>query len=44
VVVAPRAGFPPPDGVEVLALDPEHHHVSATAVREGRNDWRARPG
>jgi len=52
VAVAPRAGWSlpgddpaaaPPAGVEVivLATDPVHHHVSATAVREGRHDWRA---
>ena len=43
VVVAPRAGFPPPEGVEVLDVDPGHHHVSSTAVREGRHEWRADP-
>jgi hypothetical protein len=41
VVVAPRAGFPLPEDVEVLEIDPEHHHVSSTAVRAGRHDWRA---
>jgi nicotinate-nucleotide adenylyltransferase len=41
VVVAPRAGFPLPDGVEVLDVDPAHHQVSSTAVRAGRHDWRA---
>ncbi len=52
VAVAPRAGWTlpgddaaaaPPAGVEVVVLptDPVHHHVSATAVREGRHDWRA---
>ena len=44
VVVAPRAGFSPPDGVDVLDVDPGHHHVSSTAVREGRQEWRAEPG
>lgn len=36
----------PPDGVEVVVLDtdPAHHEVSATAVREGRHEWRASPG
>ena len=43
VVVAPRAGFPPAEDVEVLRVDPQHHHVSSTAVREGRHDWRASP-
>jgi hypothetical protein len=35
----------PPEGVEVvvLATDPAHHEVSATAVRAGRHEWRARP-
>jgi hypothetical protein len=41
VVVAPRAGFPPPDGVTLLDVDPAHHAVSSTAVREGRHEWRA---
>jgi len=41
VVVAPRAGFPTPEGVTVLDVDRAHHHVSSTAVREGRNEWRA---
>jgi len=33
----------PPEGVVVVVLDtdPAHHHVSATAVREGRHEWRA---
>ena len=43
VLVAPRAGYPVPDGVEVLDIHPDHHHVSSTAVAEGRDDWRARP-
>lgn len=35
----------PPEGVEVVVLDtdPAHHEVSATAVRAGRGEWRARP-
>jgi len=41
VVVAPRAGFALPEAVEVLAVHPEHHGVSSTAVRAGREDWRA---
>lgn len=41
VVVAPRAGVTLPSGVLVLDVDPEHHQVSSTAVREGRHDWRA---
>jgi nicotinic acid mononucleotide adenylyltransferase len=54
VVVAPRPPWPlpgehpdadPPGGVSVLVLDtdPRHHEVSATAVRAGRAEWRARP-
>ncbi len=33
-----------PDGIEVVVLDtdPAHHDVSATAVRAGREEWRAR--
>jgi nicotinate-nucleotide adenylyltransferase len=42
VVVAPRAGFPLPPDVQVLDVDPAHHHVSSTAVRAGRHEWRAR--
>lgn len=43
VAVAPRAGAELPDlpGVTVLDVDPVHHHVSSTAVRAGRRDWRA---
>ena len=41
VVVAHRAGFPTPEGVTVLDVDPAHHHVSSTAVRDGRHQWRA---
>ncbi len=44
LVVAPRAGFPVPEDVEVLAVDPAHHHVSSTAVRAGRDEWRADHG
>jgi hypothetical protein len=34
-----------PVGVDVVVLDtdPSHHAVSATAVRQGRHEWRARP-
>ena len=39
VLVAPRAGDRP-DGVELLDVHEELHHVSATAVREGaRPEW-----
>ena len=41
VVVAPRAGHPTPEEVEVLDVHPDHHHVSSSAVRAGRHDWRA---
>jgi hypothetical protein len=43
VAVAPRAGvsLPAGDAATVLAVDPTHHHVSSTAVRRGRLDWRA---
>ncbi|MCD9624177.1 hypothetical protein [Rhabdothermincola salaria] len=35
---------PPCDlAVVVLDTDPAHHPVSATAVRDGRHEWRARP-
>jgi len=47
VAVAPRAGVPlPADGpAVVLDVDPAHHDVSSTAVRDGHDDWRARgPG
>lgn len=44
VAVAPRAGVTLPDvaGMTVLDLDPAHRHVSSTAVRDGRVEWRAR--
>lgn len=34
-----------PDSVTlvVLDIDPSHHEVSASAVRAGRDEWRARP-
>lgn len=52
VALAPRppwtmpgedAAAEPPAGVEffVLNTDPSHHPVSATAVRNGRHEWRA---
>ncbi|HUF83892.1 MAG TPA: hypothetical protein VMQ81_04780 [Acidimicrobiia bacterium] len=43
LAVAPRAdiALPERDVATVLAVDPTHHHVSSTAVRDGRLDWRA---
>lgn len=43
LAVAPRAGadLPAGDGVHVLRLPERHQHVSSTAVRDGRHDWRA---
>ena len=43
VAVAPRAGVLLPDdpGVTLLDVDPVHHRVSSTGVREGRLEWRA---
>lgn len=41
LLVAPRAGVALPTGVELLDVDPAHHRVSSTAVRAGREDWRA---
>jgi hypothetical protein len=43
VLVAPRAGVVLPDGVDVLDVHPDHHHVSSTAVVDGREEWRATP-
>jgi len=39
----PGAGASSPVDVVVLDLDPTHQEVSATAVRDGRVEWRARP-
>ena len=43
VAVAPRAGvvLPPDVDAHVLDVPEEFHHVSSTAVRAGRDDWRA---
>ncbi len=41
VLVAPRAGDRP-EGVDLLAVDEQHHHVNATDVRAGADhaaDW-----
>jgi hypothetical protein len=45
LAVAPRDGSALPRDVDVvmLDLDPEHRRVSSTAVRAGRDDWRAGP-
>ena len=52
VAVAPRPPWTVPTpadelpaGLQVVVLDtdPAHHPVSATAVRDGRDEWRARP-
>jgi hypothetical protein len=46
VAIAPRPPHPlpsPSDHIVVLDLDPSHREVSATAVRNGRVQWRA-PG
>jgi phosphopantetheine adenylyltransferase len=39
----PAATAPKSVDVVVLDTDPAHHPVSATAVRAGRHEWRARP-
>jgi nicotinic acid mononucleotide adenylyltransferase len=44
LAVAPRRGVaPPPADADVILLDinPVFHDVSSTAVREGRDEWRA---
>jgi len=43
LAVAVRDGVPLPSEAAVVLLDvaPEHGRVSSTAVREGRDDWRA---
>lgn len=41
LLVAPRAGVELPPHVELLPVDPAHHGVSSTAVRAGRDEWRA---
>jgi nicotinic acid mononucleotide adenylyltransferase len=41
VVIVPRLGAGVPRGVRILEVDPAHAHVSSTAVRAGRDDWRA---
>ena len=43
VAVAPRAGvaLPPDLAAHVLDVPEEFHQVSSTAVRAGRDDWRA---
>jgi hypothetical protein len=44
LAVAPRAASDLvagalPEGAVVLDVHPDHHHVSATGVRQGRHDW-----
>lgn len=43
VAVAPRedAPIPPDAGVVILDIPSEHRAVSSTAVRDGRDEWRA---
>jgi hypothetical protein len=46
IALAPRPPHPlpqPSDDLIILDIDPAHHEVSATAVRNGRVQWRA-PG
>jgi nicotinic acid mononucleotide adenylyltransferase len=46
LLVAPRHGVAlPPAGADVvvLAIDPAFHEVSSSAVRAGREEWRATP-
>ena len=46
LAVAPRAGVAMPEGADLhsLSLPDVHRQVSSTAVRGGREEWRARPG
>ena len=44
LAIAPRVGFAAPSpgpSIVLLDLDPAHGEVSSTAVRGGRDDWRA---
>ena len=43
LAVAPRAGVELPSAIDVvvLDLDESHRSVSSTAVRNGRDEWRA---
>ena len=43
VLVAPRAGWPAPPGVEVLDVHPAHLEVSSTAAVAGRSEWLLEP-
>jgi hypothetical protein len=45
LAVAPRSGWEVPagPGITVLSIPHEHRDVSSTAVRAGREEWRARP-
>ena len=44
VVVAPRAGVPVPEGIDVLPVDPAVLAVSASEIRAGRQAWAAPAG
>lgn len=44
LAVAGRLGLPVPDGATLLVLPPWIGAVSSTAVRSGREDWRATRG
>lgn len=42
LLVVPRAGIELPNSVdEILRIEDRHRHVSSTAVRRGRDEWRA---
>ncbi len=45
LAVAPRSGVTTPTGarLHILSVPAAHHEVSSTAVRRGREEWRARP-
>ncbi len=45
LAIAPRSGVTTPEGagLHILSVPAAHHDVSSTAVRRGRDEWRARP-
>ena len=45
IALAPRSGVrvPAEPGLHILSVPAEHHEVSSTAVRDGRDEWRAGP-